>query len=207
MGLFSCSIPPSFVLSHNMSIINTTSNWLCSGAFHSPPVPSLFSIRWLLTTILSPHAPRPTTPGPAGSGRAQTPPTGYCLTPTADLSKIGRGPISTNGPSIIEYVTEPGDSCREINPLFLARRRRTLDHSLVAGGAQRQWLQARLRDGHQPQCLSSPCLSRPVPRVEPSSKLESVLSTKTETLGAGERGAGREAHTPALLGTRLSARR
>ena len=27
-------------------------------------------------------------------------------------------------------------------------------HSLVAGGAQRHWLQACLPDGHQPQCLS-----------------------------------------------------
>src|SRR5208337_1984413 len=63
MGLFSCSIPPSFVLSHNMTMINNTSNWLCSGVFHSPPVPSLFSIRWPLVTILSPHAPRPTTVG------------------------------------------------------------------------------------------------------------------------------------------------
>src|SRR5208337_5020752 len=57
LGMFSCSIPPSFVLSHNMSMINTTSNWLCSGAFHSPPVPSL-SIRWPLVTFLSPHVPR-----------------------------------------------------------------------------------------------------------------------------------------------------
>jgi hypothetical protein len=58
LGLFSCSIPPWFVISHNMPMINTTSNWLCSGAFHSPPVPSL-RIQWALVTILSPHAPRP----------------------------------------------------------------------------------------------------------------------------------------------------
>ena len=37
-------------------------------------------------------------------------------------------------------------------------------HSLVAGGAQRHWLQACLPDGHQPQCLS---LSRA--RISPSS--------------------------------------
>src|SRR5271157_760403 len=58
---------------------------------------------------------------------------------------------------LIQYVTEPGDSCGEINPLFLARRRRTLDHSLVAGGAQRQSLQACLPDGHTAQCLFSAC--------------------------------------------------
>ena len=63
LGLLSCSISPSFVLSHNMSMVNTTSNWLCFGAFHPPPVPSLFGIRWLLVTILSPHAPRLTVVG------------------------------------------------------------------------------------------------------------------------------------------------
>ena len=38
---------------------------------------------------------------------------------------------------------------------FPTRRRPTVDHSLVAGGAQRQWLQACLPDGHKPQCLFS----------------------------------------------------
>ena len=33
LGLFSCSIPPGFVINHNMPTINTTSDWLCSGAF------------------------------------------------------------------------------------------------------------------------------------------------------------------------------
>ena len=33
LGLFSCSIPPSFVLSHNLSMTNTTSNWLCLALF------------------------------------------------------------------------------------------------------------------------------------------------------------------------------
>ena len=37
-----------------------------------------------------------------------------------------------------------------------ARRRPTVDHSLVARGARRQWLQACLPDGHQPQCQFSP---------------------------------------------------
>ena len=69
-GLFSCSIPPSFVLSHNMSMTNTMSNWLCFGAFHSPPVPSLLGIRWLLVTILSPHAPRLTIVGVRSRCRA-----------------------------------------------------------------------------------------------------------------------------------------
>src|SRR5208282_4343446 len=33
-----------FVLSHNMPNVNTTSNWLCSGAFLSPSVPSSHSL-------------------------------------------------------------------------------------------------------------------------------------------------------------------
>jgi len=93
-----------------------------------------FTGHWLLTTILSSHAPRRNQRGQVVRRPSST---GYCLTPTADLSKTERGPISTNGHSIIQYITEPGDSRGEIKPLFLARRRRTLDHSLVAG-AQRQ---------------------------------------------------------------------
>ncbi len=38
--MFSGSIPPSFVLSHNMPMINTTSNWLCFGAFLGGPAES-----------------------------------------------------------------------------------------------------------------------------------------------------------------------
>ena len=46
----------------------------------------------------------------------------------------------------------PGD---KINPFLPTRRCPTVDHSLAAGDAQRQWLQARLPDGHQPQSLLS----------------------------------------------------
>ena len=60
MGSFSGSIPPCFVLSHNMSTINTTSNWLRFGAFLSPS--SLSSIHWLLALATCPpataHCPR-----------------------------------------------------------------------------------------------------------------------------------------------------
>jgi hypothetical protein len=49
LGLISWSIPPSFVVSHNMSMINTTSNWLCFCSFPSSPVSSL-RIHWPLTT-------------------------------------------------------------------------------------------------------------------------------------------------------------
>src|SRR5271166_4399354 len=109
---------------------------------------------WLLTTILSSHAPRRYQRGQVVRRPSST---GYCLTPTAALSKTERGPISTNGPLYIQYVTEPGDSCGKINPFLLTRCRPTVDHSLVAGGAQRQSLQSRLPDGHTAQCLFSAC--------------------------------------------------
>jgi len=41
----------------------------------------------------------------------------------------------------IQYVTEPGNFFGQIHPFLPARRRPTVDHSLVAGGAQRQGLQ------------------------------------------------------------------
>ena len=154
-GLFSCSIPPWFVLSNNLSTTNTRAIWLCFGAFLSPPASSAqfhWPRYWLLTTILPSHAPRRNQRGQVVRRPSST---GYCLTPTADLSNTERGPISTNDHSIIQYITEPGDSHGEINPLFLACRRRTLDHSLVAGGGQRQSLQACLPDGHTAQCLFS----------------------------------------------------
>jgi hypothetical protein len=40
LASFSGSIPPSFALSHNMPVINTTSNWLRLGAFRRGPAES-----------------------------------------------------------------------------------------------------------------------------------------------------------------------
>ncbi len=67
--------------------------------------------------------------------------------PAQRLPKTERALISTSGPSI-SLFTEPGDSCGQINPFLPTRRRPTVDHSLVAGGAQRHQLQACLPDGH-----------------------------------------------------------
>jgi len=89
---FSCSISPLFVLSHNMSMVNTTgklaSFWRFSITAGSLPSDSL-------ANLLLPHTP------PAGTGRARTLPAGYCLPPTVKLSKAERDPISTSGPSIL----------------------------------------------------------------------------------------------------------
>ena len=59
-------------------------------------------------------APSSTTPGPAGSGRAQTFP--RWLLPSTDrgLTEIERGPISTIGLPYYQYVTEPGDRFGQI---------------------------------------------------------------------------------------------
>ena len=69
------------------------------------------------------------------------------------------GARSQRAVPLFQYGTKPGDPYGKINPFFLARRRWTVDHSLAAGGAQRQWLQGCLPDGHQPQWPSSLCLS------------------------------------------------
>ena len=82
--------------------------------------------RWVAPTVpwplfsrsrptLPPHAPRHA--DQRGQVVRRPSPAGYCLTPTAELPKTERGPISTSGPSI-QYVTEPGDSCGKINPFF-----------------------------------------------------------------------------------------
>ena len=54
---------------------------------------------------------------------------------------------------------------------------RTVDHSLVAGGAERQWLQACLPDGHQPQCLS---VYVPHPRSAPSCQFAPWIWVRVE---------------------------
>ncbi len=88
---FSCSIPRLFVLSRNMSTINTTgklaSFWRFSITARSIPSDSL-------VTILSPHASRRHPPGQVMRGPS-TP--GYCPTPTAELARTEPGPTATSG--------------------------------------------------------------------------------------------------------------
>src|SRR5271157_4165248 len=83
----------------NMSMINTTSNWLALFTHSLFRLFLAFAGHWSLSSRPTPHAPR--RQGQRGQVVRRPSPTGYCLTPTADLSKIGRGPISTNGPSIL----------------------------------------------------------------------------------------------------------
>ncbi len=97
----------------------------------------------------TPHAPR--RPGPAGSGPAQTLPHWRCLTPTADLAKIERGPISTNGAAIFSMSPNqaiPAERSIRFAPLAAAQPLNILSRpeTLNTSGSR------RLPDGHQPQC-------------------------------------------------------
>src|SRR5271157_4760584 len=63
----------------------------------------------------------------------------------------------------IQYVTEPGNFFGQINPFLPARRRPTVDHSLMAGGAQRQELQTCLPVRSGSRCASPLCVVTLVP--------------------------------------------
>ena len=82
--------------------------------------------------------------GVVGLGRARTLPGWLLPRINRRIAKDRTGSDLDKRPLYIQYVTKPGDSCGQINPFFLARRRLTVDHSLMAGGGQRQWLQACL---------------------------------------------------------------
>ncbi len=161
LGLFSGSIPPWFVLSNNLSTINTRAIWLCFGTFLSPPAPSL-RIHWPLATdhcsrATDHHSPVPrSTPVPAGSGRAQT--LHRWLLPDTDRRFVK----DRTGPDLDErshYHSVCHQTRRFLrknqsvsshsppltrSPLSRGRRRSTP----VAPGAP--------AEGHQPQCPFSP---------------------------------------------------
>ena len=94
------------VLSCNPQSTNSGANWLRSGTYSTlllwPSSPSL-EFHWPLATVLPLHAVRLTAQRRNQRVQAgQRPsPAGYCLSPTAELSTSGRGPISTNEPSIL----------------------------------------------------------------------------------------------------------
>ncbi len=139
IGFPFCSIPPSFVLSHNMQMINITSNWLRFGAFPSPLAPSL-RIHWPLAIVLSPHAG--TRPTSRFRSCADPSPAGYCLTPTAELAKIERGPISMSDPSTFSMSPNqatPAEKSIHFSPLAAAQPLNILPRpeTLNASGSRR----------------------------------------------------------------------
>ena len=161
LGLFSCSIPSWFVLSNNLSTTNTRAIWLCFGAFLSPPY-SPFRFHWPQTTdywslfschwpLFSRHSPLP----------SKTLPRWLLPDTNRRIAEDRMGPISTSGPSIL-LCAEPGDSCGKSNPFLPPTRRRpTVDHSLAAGDAQRQWLQGSIKfaeNGFSEKTAWHPCV-------------------------------------------------
>ncbi len=97
---------------------------------------------WPLFSRSTPHASRPTTPGTGGVGPCADPPP--LALPDADrrFGKDRTGPDLDERRRYFQYVTEPGDSRGKINPFRPTRCRPTVKHSLAAGDAQHQWLQA-----------------------------------------------------------------
>ncbi len=138
LASFACPISPRFALNCDLQTINVRANWLCFGTFRSSPAPCL-RLHRLLATIL--NAPRFTLHAPRAAilrdqrGRVvrRPSPAGYCLAPTANCQRPN-GARSRRAIPLFQYGTKPGDSCGQINRFFLARRRPTVDHSLVAGG-------------------------------------------------------------------------
>src|SRR5208337_5540085 len=92
-----------------------------------------------LASVPVPLFSRPT-PHQRGQVVRRPSPPGYCHPKTAGLQKAERGPNSTSGPSIIQYLTElqyvtgPGNFFGQIHPFLPARGRPTVDHSLGARG-------------------------------------------------------------------------
>ena len=110
-----------------------------------------------MTTILTPHATRATYRRDQRGQAVRRPPRWLLHATNRRIDKCRTEPDLDEQRVYIQYVTEPGDSCGQINPFLPARRRPTVDHSLVAGGTQRQSLQACLQDGHTAQCLFPAC--------------------------------------------------
>ena len=137
---FSCSIPPLFVLSHSLPMINTTGKLALFCTFLSPPASSL-RIHWPQFSRHSPlatrHSPLATRHSPLPSSYDPPPLATACHRPP-DFERPN-GTRSRRAAPLFHYVTDPGNFFGQINPFLPARRRPTVDHSLVAGGAQRHF--------------------------------------------------------------------
>ena len=94
--------------------------------------------------------PRPTSPAPRSTLHAsrwrdqwgqvahRPFPPGYRHSPTTELVKTERGPISTTGLSLFSMSPNQAILEKKLIRFFPTRRRLTVDDSLVAGGARRQ---------------------------------------------------------------------
>ena len=142
---FSCSIPPLFVLNHSLPMVNTMGKLALFGRFSiTASLMSSISLAtgsWLMTTshAFTPHATRATYRRDQ-RGQAVRRPSRWLLHATdRRIGKDRTGPDLDERPHYIHYVTDAGNFFEQINPFLPARRRPTVDHSLVAGGAQRHF--------------------------------------------------------------------
>ena len=100
----------------------TRSHWQDGHQYHRQFHLVAFTDRCSRATDHYSPVPRPTS---GVRSCADPPPAGHLPDTDSRIAKDRMGPIWPSGPSIL-LCTEPGDSCGEINPLFLARRRRSL---------------------------------------------------------------------------------
>src|SRR5208282_2655642 len=134
---FSGSIPPLFVLSPNMPMTNTRAIWLRFGAFLSPPAPS-HRIYWPLCFRPTLDASRPT-PDQRGQVVRRAP---RWLLPDTNrrFVKDRTEPDRDERPLYFSMSPNRAIAADKSIRFFPPRCRTTVDHSLVVGGAGRQWL-------------------------------------------------------------------
>src|SRR5271157_6623978 len=120
--------------------------------FTSPGRPTLWQPRNLvgpnvhLDNVLPPHAAR--TSGVRSCADSSPLATAIHLLPDWQRPNGAR---SRRAARIFQYVTEKAIRADKINGFLPARRRPFVDHSHVAGGAQRQGLQTCRPDADQPE--------------------------------------------------------
>ena len=166
---FACSIPPLFVLSHSLPMVNTMGKLALFCAFLSPSSLPL-QFHWLTghcsraTDHHSPHATSSRFTGHCSPAVRQPSGVRSCADPSP-LATACHRQLNWQRPNgarsrraILPYISvchRTGRSFGQIELFLLTRRRSTVDHSLEAGGTQRHWHQACLPDGQRLQCPRS----------------------------------------------------
>ena len=104
------------------------------------------TIPWPLFSRLTPYASRSTLHArPAGLGHAQTFSRWRLHATDRRIGKDRTGPDLDERPLYLSMSPKQAIPAEKINPFLPTRCRPTVDHSLAAEDAQRQWLQAACR--------------------------------------------------------------
>ncbi len=114
---------------------------------------------WVVSTVHRPLFSRPTPHASRLSSgvRSCAGPSPLATDTNRRFVKERTGPDRDEQPLCIEYDTEPDDPFGQIKIFLPARRSSTVDRSLAAGGAQRQWVQACLPVGSGSESVSALC--------------------------------------------------